>query len=115
LNEDGRGGDYRMWLDERKHTRSDHKYALGEPLPFLDSIYDGSVIQNRCKEIEGIEFSTDLGRAMGTLTELQCRYFIMNRLLGYGYAEIARRENKHKVTVSGIVKAAEKKVKNFLT
>lgn len=27
-----RGGDYRMWLDELKIIRSDHKYAPGSPV-----------------------------------------------------------------------------------
>lgn len=30
-DENGRGGDYRAWLDERKFSRADRKYAPGTP------------------------------------------------------------------------------------
>ncbi|MCL2188189.1 MAG: hypothetical protein FWC16_10465 [Defluviitaleaceae bacterium] len=31
-SENGRGGDYRVWLNERKQTRPDRKYAPGTPV-----------------------------------------------------------------------------------
>jgi len=99
--------------DNRRHRRSDHKYAPGEPVS-LDSLdYDGEWLTDRDDSIEATKISLDLERALALLTELQRRYFIMNHLEGYSCAEIARREGKHKVTVLDIVEAAEKKIQKY--
>ena len=112
-DENGRGGDYRVWLDERKHKRPDRKYAPGEPLPFNDTAYDCKPHSERCYEVGYVEVSTDLDRALMTLTSLQRRYFIMNRIEGYSYAEIARLENKYGSTIRRITESAVTKIKKY--
>ena len=97
----------------RKHMRPDHKYAPGEPVSLDGLQYEGEWFEDRGDEFGAVELSADLERAMRSLTDLQRRYFILNRLKGHSYAEIARREGKHKVTVIGIVEASEKKLKKI--
>ena len=97
----------------RKHTRPDHKYAPGEPVS-LDSVrYDGEWLADHNDAIEEAVLSADLERALQSLTELQWRYFILNRIQGFTYAEIARIEGKRKETVFGTISAAAKKLKNY--
>ena len=97
----------------RKHTRLDHKYAPGEPVSLDNVQYGGEWLSDRRDGIEEAVLSADLNRALLTLTDLQRRYFILNRLKGYSYAEIARREGKSKETVFGIIEAAVKKLKKY--
>ena len=97
----------------RKHTRPDHKYTPGQPLS-LDSLqYEGEWQEDRCDKIGEVELTADLEQALRSLTELQRRYFILNRLQGFTCAEIARREGKQKMTVLEIVKAAEIKLRKY--
>ena len=99
--------------NNRCHTRADHKYAPGEPVS-LDSLeYEGEWFADRSGNIESAEFSADLERALETLTDLQRRYFVMARLEGYSYAEIARIFGKTEATVRGALKAADRKMKLF--
>ena len=97
----------------RKHTRSDHKYALGKPLSLESLRCDGAWFTDYSDCITDIDLSAHLEQALAALTDLQRRYFVMHRIEGYSCAEIARHEGKHKVTISGIVKAAEKKLRSF--
>ena len=97
----------------RKHTRSDRKYAPGTPVSFDSLDFDGELFADCGNEIANLELTIDLKRALATLTELQRRYFILNRLEGYSYAEIARREGKHKSTVQRLTESAAEKLKSF--
>ena len=98
---------------ERRHTRPDHKYAPGEPVS-LDSLpYEGEWLEDRRDEIGEAMLSADLERALRSLTELQKRYFILNRLEGYSYAEIARADGKQTSTVLRLVESAAKKLKKY--
>lgn len=111
--EGGRGGDYRMWLDERKHTRSDHKYAQGVPLSFDDVIFNCGIHSNRNEGIEYMEFSADFERALLTLTELQKQYFIKYHFEGFAYTEIALSFGKDESTIREAIKSANKKIEKF--
>ena len=99
---------------ERRHTRSDHKYAHGAPLS-LDAVNnaDDWIIFSQMTSYTAVELKIDLEMAMETLTDLQRHYFILNRMHGYSYADIARREDKSRMTIFEITEAAEKKIKNF--
>jgi RNA polymerase sigma factor (sigma-70 family) len=97
----------------RKHTRADHKYAPGEPIP-LGSLDDGGKwFADEKNGIEAVEFSIDMERALATLTEVQRRYVILSRIQGYSFVEIARLTGKDKSTVRKAVNVAEQKIKNY--
>jgi RNA polymerase sigma factor (sigma-70 family) len=61
-----------------------------------------------------IELSEDFRQALMALTELQRRYFVMNRLEGYSYAEIARMDGKTEAAIRKHVRLAIPLLKNFL-
>jgi RNA polymerase sigma factor (sigma-70 family) len=99
--------------NHRKYARPDHKYAPCAPLS-LESLYcEGKWFEDHDDAISAAELSLDLERALAALTDPQRRYFVMTRLEGYSYAEIARREGRHLTTVRGIVEVAEKKVREY--
>jgi DNA-binding CsgD family transcriptional regulator len=112
-DEKGRGGDYGVWLSERARFRTDHKYAPGAPVAIDTVDPDGAWISGGRGGLDSVEYSVDLERAMASLTDLQRRYFTLNRLEGYGYAEIARRDGKERSTIKRLVAAAEKKIKKY--
>ena len=99
--------------DNRKHTRADHKYALGLPVS-LELLYETGTdpidIQN---EISYTDLSMDLTNALDTLTDLQRLYFIMSRFEGYSNAEISRISGKTEGAIRKSLKSAEEKIKNF--
>ena len=95
----------------RCHTRSDHKYAPGEPISLNHLEYWIADIRD---DIALIELAVDLERALSTLTKLQHRYFTMARLHGYSCAQISKLEGKADTTILRTVSAAEKKLKKFL-
>jgi RNA polymerase sigma factor (sigma-70 family) len=98
---------------ERRHIRPDHKYAPGEPLSLDGARYEGEWLEDRRDEIEAAALSVDLERALRSLTELQRRYFILSRIEGYSYAEIAKADGKQTSTVLRLVEAAAKKLKKY--
>ena len=111
--ENGRGGDYRVWLDERKHIRPDHKYAFGIPASINEIDPDGVWISNGHQELDDVETQTDFERALSTLTELQ-RYSIIEICLKERtYRDVARECGKHYTTIAEAVKAAKEKIKKY--
>ena len=58
---------------ERKHTRTDHKYSLGEPVSLGSLQHEGEWFADRIDSIEDANFFMDLNRALQSLTELQRR------------------------------------------
>ena len=97
----------------RKHTRPDHKYAPGEPVS-LDSLrLEGEWFADRNNGIEDVEFSVDLERVLRILTGLQRRYFILTKLRGYSYSEIAKLDGKNASTVFRLAESAVEKIKNI--
>jgi len=100
---------------ERSHTRADHKYASGSPISLnANDNADDWLVFSSDASYKTVELKIDLERALKTLTSLQRRYFVLNRLWGYSYSEIAGFESKSKMTICEIVITAEKKIKNFL-
>ena len=63
----------------------------------------------------GIELSVDLKKALITLTELQRKYFVLNRINGYSCSEIARIYGKDESTIRESLRAADKKIKKFFS
>ena len=103
-----------MENNDRSQTRPDHKYAPGAPVSIDSLQYAGDSLADKSDGIGDAECRADFENAFGSLTVLQRRYFVLARMKGYSYTEIARREGKKKETVFGIVTAAAKNIKKFL-
>ena len=100
---------------ERRHTRNDHKYARGTPILMgAQESADDWLVFSMDESLKAVELKVDLEIALKALTPLQRRYFVLNRMWGYSYAEIGGFEGKSKMTICGIVLAAERKIKNFM-
>ena len=98
---------------ERRHTRADHKYALGAPISISELTNVGIDIPDRQSSFTDMELDIDLERALSTLTELQRRYFVLSHVHGYSTAEIARIYNKDKSTIREALKTVNTKLKMF--
>ena len=106
--------DGKEFKKERSHTRPDHKYAPGEPISFnADDSTDDWLVFSTLTCYKAVELKVDLEMALKTLTPLQRRYFIMNRIWGYSSHEIARLERKWQTAIFKPIVQAEKKIKNF--
>lgn len=112
-NEDGRGGDYRMWLDERKHVRPDHTYAPGIPVAIDTVDPNGAWISDGRSGLDEVEFNIDFESALSKLTELQRFCFIEICVRNRTYREIAAERKKSLGTITDAVFTAKKKLKNF--
>jgi len=99
---------------ERRHSRVDHKFAPGQPVSIDSLVYEGEWVADMDDGICLIELSEDFRQALMALTELQRRYFVMNRLEGYSYAEIARMDGKTEAAIRKHVRLAIPLLKNFL-
>jgi hypothetical protein len=109
----GKGGDYGVWLAERKHIRTDHKYCPGAPLSLEKADPEGVWIPDRRNELGDIETQIDVANALGTLTELQRFCFIEICLNGRSYRDVAYECGRHFTTIAGTVKAAKEKIKKY--
>ena len=103
--------DIREQNSERKQKRPDHKYAPGTPISIDSFQFEGLWIADRCDAFRAVDFSLDLTKALLHLTALQRRYYILTRVDGYSFAEIARQDGKLRGTVYSTVKAAEEKLR----
>ena len=112
-NEKGRGGDYRMWLDKRKHTRPDRKYSTGAPVSIDAVDREGAWIGDGCKELDIVEFNIDFEVALSTLTELQRFCFVSAVVNGMTHQSIADVLKTTRQNVDKHVRAATKKIKSF--
>jgi hypothetical protein len=109
----GMGGDYGVWLSERKHIRGDHKYCPGVPLSIEGSDPDGVWIRDPRNNLADAEANADFSHALGTLTELQRFSFIEVCINGRTYRDVAAEIEKHYTTIEQAVKGARKKLKNI--
>ena len=107
--------DHEDFNQERSHTRPDHKYAPGEPVSLnAGESTDDWLVFSTLTSYKAVELKVDLEMALETLTPLQRRYFVMNRIWGYKTTEIARFESKAQPTVFEVIMMAEKKIRDFL-
>lgn len=95
---------------ERKHTRSDHKYAPGEPISLESLLYEGEPLASFNDYIAATELAVDIMRALRLLSETQRRYFIMRRIKGLKYKEIAALEGRQTSTIFRLVESATRKI-----
>ena len=71
-----RAEDKRERTSERKHSRANHKYALGAPLSLDALVYEGDWLTNPRNCIAEIKTKADWEATLSTLTELQQRCFV---------------------------------------
>jgi uncharacterized protein YerC len=100
-------GDYAMWLSERKHERSEPKYAPGAPVAIYEIDPDNEWIACGRNEIGDAEFNIDLEAALSTLTQLQRFCFTEIYVHGRGYVDIADESGKSLGTISRAVRRAK--------
>ena len=97
----------------RKHTRSDHKYAPGKPISLETLDCNGEWFSDNSESIKNMEFSMDLEQAMAKLTKLQRRYVTEVLINGHSYAELARQDNISEAAIRKHVKLAVPKIKKY--
>ena len=114
-NESGRSGDYRVWLDERKHTRPDRKYAPGAPVAIDMVDPDGAWISGGQGGLDDAEFGIVLETALSKLTEFQRTCFVEVVLNERSYTNVASHFGKHHSTIQEAVRAAKAKLKKFFS
>jgi len=107
--------DHHEFNQERRHRRNDHKYARGTPILMgAEESADDWLVFSTDESLKAVELKVDLEMALKALTARQRRYFVLNRMWGYSYAEIGRSEGKSKMTICEVVLTAEKKIRNFM-
>ena len=112
-SENGRGGDYRLWLDERKHTRPDHKYSPGTPVAIDAVDPDGAWISGGHGGLDDVEFDIDFEAAMASLTDLQRFCFIEICIKDRKYRDVATERSKSLGTITEAIKSAKNKLKKY--
>jgi len=105
--------DYQAWLAERKHTRSDHKYAPGSPVAIDTVDPDGAWISGGRGGIDETEFSIDFESALLTLTELQRYCFVSVEQQGMTQQAVADYCGITQQAVGKHINAARKKLKKY--
>jgi hypothetical protein len=113
--QDGSYSDYHAWLDERKHTRPDHKYAPGVPIAIDAVDPDGAWLGDGRNGLDEVEFNIDLKTAMDRLTAFQRFCFVEVCLKDRKYTDVAESCGKHHSTIQESVKAAKEKLKRFFS
>ena len=114
-NENGRGGDYREWLNERKHVRPDRKYAPGTPAAIDTVDPDGAWISGGRGGLDDAEFNIDFEAAMSSLTELQRFCFVEVALNDRTQQSVADELKIKQQVVDKHIRAAKKKLKIFFS
>jgi hypothetical protein len=114
-NEKGRGGDYRVWLNERKHTRPDHKYAPGTPAAIDAVDPDSAWISGGRGGLDEAEFNIDFEAALLSLTELQRFCFVEVEMNGRTQQSVADEIGKTRVNVQYALGAAKKNLKKYFS
>jgi len=109
----GYASDYFAWLDERRHSRPDHKYSPGAPVAIDAVDPDGAWISDGRSGLNDAEFSIDLATVLDKLTELQRFCFVEVCLNGRTFTDVAKSCGKHHSTIQESVKAAKEKLKKF--
>jgi len=90
IYENGRGGDYRIWLDERKHIRSDHKYTPGTTVAISDIDPKGVWIGDDRRILDEVDVMIDLNSVLKSLTSKQKYCFEEIVLKGRTQSDVAQ-------------------------
>ena len=100
---------------ERCHSRPDHKYAPGSPVSINGTKNEIERLADINDLICVAMLSVDLYQALHTLTRFQRRYFVLSRVKGYSYAEIAELDGKNEAAIRKHIRLATAALKNFLS
>ena len=111
--EKGKGGDYRMWLDERRHTRPDHKYAPGTPVSFEAVDPNNAWISGGRGGLDDVDFNIDVEAMLSKLPIAQRELAAAIIFDGLTSAEYAKQKNINKSTVSRALERVRKKLKKY--
>ncbi len=114
-HENGKGGDYREWLNERRHVRPDHKYAPGTPVAIDAVDPDGAWISGGRCGLDYSEFIIDFKSALARLTELQRFCFVEVEIKGRTQESVAARIGKSRENVKYAIGAAKKNLKKYFS
>jgi len=107
---DNYAGDYIVWLSERRHHRTDHKYTYGKPLSLEEIDSDGVWVTSAKNGYEDKESEIYLESVMKSLTSLQKYYFIEVIFKGRTFREVGEELGKHHSTIAESVTSAKKKI-----
>ena len=113
FGEDGKGGDYAVWLSERKHRRKDHKYAPGMPLSLETLSYEGEWLKDdtAANTLLEIEKKHDIETVLLVLTPKQRALVRALIFTGSSCAEYAGDAHISKSAVSQMLSLVRDKIK----
>ena len=114
-DENGKGGDYGVWLSERKHIRTDRKNSLGATLSIDEADSNGIWICDTRDELSDTEIKIDLKHALETLTKLQRYCFMEICVKKRTYREVAQDLEKCYTTVEMAVIRAKRKLEKVFS
>ena len=115
FGEDGKGGDYSMWLVEHKHKRSDHKYAPGYPISLDDIKFEGVWFQDHSAAdlLLSVEVEADIVAMLQILTPKQRALLEALIFDGITCADFAQAHGLDKSTVARNLERARKALKKY--
>jgi len=115
LDEDGRGGDYRMWLDEHKVTRPDRKYAQGTPLSLESFVYESLWFEDKAASgaLQLVEQTIDIEVIFNNLTKKQSDLLRALTFEDKTCTEYANEKGLNKSTISRNLERARTVIKKF--
>ena len=114
FGDDGTSGDYKVWLDERKYNRADHKYCPGTPIS-LNEVFESNEIKDHRTYIEDVEVNIDLENALKTLTPQQRYCFIEVAIYGKLQESVANDLSILQSGVSRRIKLAKRNLKKYFS
>jgi len=115
FGDDGKGGDYAVWLSERKQKRPDHKYAPGTPWSIEILNCEGEWFRDNAADdlMLNAEAAADIESALSRLTELQMKCFKKVRLDGRTQADVADELGVSRESVKQAIEGALKKLRKI--
>ena len=113
--DNGRGGDYRVWLWECARVRANRKYAPGAPVSLEEADPDGEWISAGRGALDDVDFDADLEAAMSMLTALQRTSFVEVRLNGRTQADVATELCVSRESVKQAIDGALKKLRKYFS
>jgi len=117
IDENGKGGDYRMWLDERKHIRSDHKYSYCKPVSLESMDYGGEWFSDNSDFLSDLIKTEDVTRLHIAIAKLLPEQQILIKRIYFNnekIVDIATEQGVSKVAIHNRLAKIQKKFKKLL-
>jgi hypothetical protein len=105
--------DYGVWLSERKHTRTDHKYARGTPVAIDAADLDSAWISGGDGGIGDAIANIDFEAALSKLTPLQRHCYVETVMKERTQQSVADELGKCREDVKYAVGAAKRNLKKY--